>query len=120
MTILPFVRRGTFKITGFYSEVPNPKANTPFLYAMVYRTFNRGWRKFFQWYRKPSLTDRGPFTIIGWCPPHKYRPYTHAAWVPLRYCRYFLGQPFFPEGKTLKGTPWIYYSRNISTATTCH
>jgi hypothetical protein len=136
MNNLHFAQRGPFKVSHlsavFYLFVVHAAPVLPLgrqSYCVgidfgvnKYRTksIQCYWPSSVRWYRKPSLADRGPFSITGWCPPHKPSPRTCSFCLPIRYLKFFLGRPFYPEGKTLTGISWIYYSGNISNATTCH
>jgi hypothetical protein len=112
MSNLTFALRGPFKITGEGFLSWNYNLLTYCSWCTFQETKIRERPKWQQamWYRKPSLADRGPF-------------YFHSRVVTVftlpKVSPFAL---FFPgdRSKGLGVCAWIYYSRNISTATTCY
>lgn len=126
MINLPFSARGPFRIPNQnlvwvrFPAVLAPFAKCWFMYADLYfgPLLKVHGPLAVPWYRKPSLNDCGPFRFYG----RAYNPSQFGH--PRVFIYAFFWKWNWANGKYYRGlaklTPWIYYSRNISTEVTCH
>ena len=127
MINLPFSARGPFRITGawclkYNRHIYKFSIGAPFRFWIAPYNYTIGdvTRHVCRvcWYRKPSLNDCGPFRFYG----RAYNPSQFGH--PRVFIYAFFWKWNWANGKYYRGlaklTPWIYYSRNISTEVTCH
>lgn len=124
MITLPFARRGPFKIAGkidrYHWDKPSPRLLGVF-WVVPFNSSKPDFG-FYNWYRKPSLADRGPFEFGGLVTCKGWSPVIMAYYSCVDCVEDALERGPGDEltGWYCAATRWIYYSRNISTANTCH
>jgi hypothetical protein len=122
MKITPFAARGPLRIIGYIFETVYLNVSTYVYYWHLDNYENPDARLNTYpalWYRKPCLADRGPFAVIGEVVGHKLLPYVECCFRYTEDWWQKTGQLNSRIEFGLALTPWIYYSRNISTTATC-